>query len=196
MKKKRLIPAAAVVIALVFFSHCLAGEHLQQGNRYFSDGKLEKAIAEYELAVTDEPQNFDAYDSLARTCLFAGRTHQAIECYKEAEKLSLGGARLYEGFGSAYQALSSGQDGQIYLHKAVDYYNQALAIDPNAMLANLALGIIYQKQKDYDKAIQYLSKTKTLMQAKGDLESAQKIDSRISAIAQERVQPPPPAQTQ
>lgn len=61
-----------------------AYEHIRTGDEFFTTGRYEEAIAQYQMAVSVEPQNAEAYARLGEAYLQLGNCDQAIPEFQQA----------------------------------------------------------------------------------------------------------------
>ena len=146
---------------------------------YLEMGKLKNTIVSLDKAVELDPKNDDAWLKLAEMSIVFNEYNKAIKYIDKAMKIDdlnpksyfLRGQVMLE-TGDTIHAIKNFQKtleveqdffdahyqlGLLYLGKknklAVDYFNNALNIDPNSIEARYYLGMYYQETGDYDKAI-------------------------------------------
>jgi tetratricopeptide (TPR) repeat protein len=146
---------------------------------YFSINQSGKAKAALEKCVSLDPKNVDAILKLAELYLYVNKSDKSIEYINQALKIDQYNAKAYFMKGMNYKdlkdtakAISSmqtavEQDQQYYnaymqlgilcaakKNKiAVDYYKNALRIQPKSVEAWYALGKYYQDVQDWNNAI-------------------------------------------
>ncbi|MEA5469755.1 tetratricopeptide repeat protein [Spirulina sp. 06S082] len=116
-------------------------------------GKLEEAIEAYQQAIRLNP-NYAAYNNLGNMLRNQGKLEEAIEAYQEA-------IRLNPNYATAYHNLGNVLYDQGKLEEALAKCNQALKLPEQTnitpasahTLARNCLGLIYQKQEQYEEAI-------------------------------------------
>jgi len=124
--------------------------HNNIGNVYRRQGNLDKAISEFETALTIKPHP-KTYGNLGAVYRKNGDTLKALEEYKKAIELDPENAEPYFGLGLVYAG--SGDFGN-----ALDNYNRALELDPRYAEAYSNIGALYASRGDYERAAEnYLS---------------------------------------
>jgi tetratricopeptide (TPR) repeat protein len=119
--------ALAVVFALsacenLSVSQLTANYHFAKANRFFTENQYRKAIAEYELTLSNNPNMTQAYRFLG-------------ESYKQLYKPGIDNA-----------------DNNDKKAKALEALNKAYAIEPNNKDIIYSLGDMYDKLRDFDQA--------------------------------------------
>jgi Tfp pilus assembly protein PilF len=93
----------------------------------------------------DKDRHIAALIEVGQVAIRTGDYAKALVALGEAEKLSPNNADTKHYIGRAYYLLKNNE-------KALDYYNQALAIDPGKTDVHNNLGILYLESEQYDKA--------------------------------------------
>ena len=123
------------------FAHVLLAEV------YITEGQFEQAISHAERALSLNPNNADAYLSMGRTLDSIGRSDEAVEAIKKAMHLDPHHAAYYNtSLSSAYQNLGQYEE-------AIASLKEALARNPDWIVAYLHLAQVYQNLGQYKEAI-------------------------------------------
>ena len=167
-----------------------AEDHIIAGNDFAMQGRFEEAIAEYDQAVSLDPQLAMAYGNRGAAYNDLGQHERAIQDHTEAIRLDPQNALTYDNRGVAYGKL--GQFG-----RAVQDLDEAIRLDPTFAMAFNNRGIAYDNLdqiaravEDYDEAIRlnpqlalaYLSRASAYIdlnkpdQARADLDIACGLD--------------------
>ena len=121
-------------------SHPTAEAHTFLGWTYSFQQRYEEAIAECERAIAVDPEFGNPYNDIGAYLINLGRFDEAIPWLERATR-----ARRYEAYHYAHYNL-----GRVYLYKgmlkkAVEEFEQALAIEPNYTLAREAIDAVQQQ---------------------------------------------------
>jgi tetratricopeptide (TPR) repeat protein len=161
--------------------------HLDRANSYFNNGKLDEAIAEYQIVIGMDANNDVAQARLARALTLRHRKDQAVAAARAAVELkansdnlavlanALDWAGVYdEAFAYGLRATQSDDKNptawaylaEIYadlnnLGKAIDSANKAVLLGPDSFEAHRNLGYVLEAYGNYSRAI---SEYKTAIQ--------------------------------
>jgi len=153
------------------------------GNIYKEQGKLEEAIRFYQYAISIQPNVPEIHSNLGDAFKDSNRFDEAIQVYLQAIEIKPNIAQVHASIGFVfYQKLVELDDvldgsntqndnsefhGKVsdslkvtsYLEKVIQYYQQALEINPvySADVCN-NLGVAYAKMKRFEEAIQQYNK--------------------------------------
>ena len=108
------------------------------------------AVKYFKKALELDPKNVDTYDCLKGVYWCGKDVDKAIECIQEQIKLNPV-ADHYGSLGEAYQNIGDNA-------KAIEAYEKAAELDPQASGTYRELGTIYCELKQYDKAEENLKK--------------------------------------
>ena len=86
------------------------------GFLYLQTNDPEKAIAEFQKALDNDPASFDAKTGIGMACLYKGETDYAIEALTEAAKLNNKSRLLYYELGKAHE-LKGDKDTALSMYK-------------------------------------------------------------------------------
>ena len=120
--------------------------HNNLGVVYRSQGRLDRAIAEYQAALRLNPDYAEAHINLGLVYASQGQWDKAIAEYQAVLRLNPDSVGAHNNLGIAYA--SQGQ-----WDKAIAEYQAALQQNPDYAEAHINLGIVYASQGRLDKAI-------------------------------------------
>lgn len=123
-----------------------SAEYLIRGEGYHKDGKVEKAIKEYNKALKLNPNNIDVYASRGTAYFFMGDLEKAIDDFVKVVQ-SKPDADSYAALGAA---LAAGGEN----HKALEFLNAAINIKPQKPESYLSRGSIYYNLGEYAAAVE------------------------------------------
>lgn len=107
----------------------------------------ENIVIAAELAVRDNPTDFERYAELGMAYFHAERLDEALSAFQHALQLNPNAAAAYNGMGRVYYHTGPHE-------RAIDAYQRAIALDPHTINAYYGLGILYSSQLgDYAAAI-------------------------------------------
>ncbi|MBT5549358.1 MAG: tetratricopeptide repeat protein [Nitrospina sp.] len=129
--------------------------YTQMGLVYGEADQRNKAIESYNKALEMEPKNLQARLGLAEVYSKMTRNDLAVAEFLKAESLQPKDKEILFKI-----ALEYWYDQK--LNEAAEYYNKILAIDPNHTQAHLNLISVYEKLKDWEKALQEIEISKQL----------------------------------
>jgi tetratricopeptide (TPR) repeat protein len=95
----------------------------QAANRYFEDGKFDKALQEYQNALQADPSNLHALRGKARSLLQLERYDEALAAFDEAIASEPDFAASYANRGILFDRMAD-------YRRAIQDYEQALRLDP------------------------------------------------------------------
>ncbi len=150
-------------------------QHLEQGNYYFENREIDKAISEYQKALEVNPTSVIARENLCYAYGFAGQEEKAMECCKKAIQQNPEYYGFYECVSSRYMQLRN-------FKEAIYYGQKAVALKPESALANLLLAKCYEKKEDYQKARKYFQRLKNIFEKEGDIEGSRNIQKMIEQL--------------
>jgi tetratricopeptide (TPR) repeat protein len=141
-----LIACSAVITKGLDDNIDLATAFKNRGNAYDDKGQFDRAIEDYDQAVTINPRDADAFNSRGTTHSAMGRYDLAILDYDEAIRLNPSSTVALNNRCFA-RALSS------RVEQALADCNESLRIKPKNPGALASRGFVYLKLKQYDAAI-------------------------------------------
>ena len=122
------------------------GERIKQGIAYYEQGELDKAILEYNAAITLEPDAPDAHRNLGTVYIDQGKWEEAAAAYEEA-------IRLDPEFGEAYGDMVAAYIRLDKLPQAIKAGEKAMELAPDYATGHNNLGVAYNIQNQTDKAV-------------------------------------------
>lgn len=142
-----------ICLALWIFSGCVseknvATEFNDSGLQHFNEEDYESAIKDFENALLTE-ENAVFYYNKGMALKNNGNEKEAIEAFEKATELDPELGEAYYNIGLIYIELNDLENAKINLEKAVD---------DSIELALPYIGHIYEKEGNYEKAIQFLKK--------------------------------------
>jgi len=125
--------------------------HINRGTELLNKGQHQEAIAEFEQALTYQPEDFEVHNSLGAAYSAIGKHAEAIAHYRKAAQISPEYPDAHSNLGSALAAVGK-------LDEAVAEFNKALELNPELSEAHTSLGGILARQGRWDQAIPHLRK--------------------------------------
>jgi tetratricopeptide (TPR) repeat protein len=125
--------------------------YVAEAEAYYSQGQLDEAIADYELATTIAPDNTTAHIRLAQFLILRQRSAEAVEQAKEAVLLEPSNPQ-------ALAILCRAFDWEGQYADAFDACECAIELDPNHAEAHAYLAEVYADTGDWIPARQYAQK--------------------------------------
>ena len=92
------------------------------GSNYFADGHYDKALREYEKALTEAPEHIPSKRGRAETLIMINREADAIIAYQELLNIQSDNAGYYANLGIAHDRLGEHR-------KALQNYEKAISLD-------------------------------------------------------------------
>jgi tetratricopeptide (TPR) repeat protein len=123
-----------------------ADSYERMGDAYLKQGNLDKAFITYNKGLDLNPKSIRVRYKMAGLFLTKGLVLDAEQGFLSIIQDQPDFAPAYEGLGKAYYTAGN-------LGKALSTFNQALQINPQSWQAQNYLGIIKDRQKQYDQAI-------------------------------------------
>ena len=122
-------------------------------------GKLDRAAEALEKIVAIDSRNYSAYRELARLYQQAGKYEALVETYRNHIAATSDVAtrvELFVAMGQVYETQLNEVD------RAIEAYNDVLGIDDNEPRALDALGRLYEKISEWDRAVDIMSHLVTI----------------------------------
>ncbi len=158
-----------------------ASSQMELGRIAQNEGKIEEAITHYQACLQTDPHHLEARNNLGTLWLSQDKPEAAIDCFKTVLSLNpnhleslinlgctyLKCQQLNEALSCYLQLLQIHPDfdtyyniGVIYMHKehhesAIQYFHEALKLNPEDLSTQMNLGSIYLKMENYPLAIQH-----------------------------------------
>ena len=127
----------------------------QLGVIYDKINQPDSAIANYQLALKNNPSDPTVHNNIGTVFFKHGNYQEAIKGFTKATELNPNYAEAFANLGSCYGML---QD----YNTAINDFNRAIQIDPNYQQAYYFLGITYKSMGNDQQAQYYLNKAEEL----------------------------------
>ncbi len=147
--------------------------HDELGIECASQGRLDRAIAEFQTALRLKPDYITAHFNLGVAYASQGQLDRAIAEYQTALRLNPDYAEAHDGLGDAYAS-------QGLLNRAMEEFQTALRLKPDYAEAHYNLGDAYASQGRLDRAI---AEYQTALRLKPDFYEARR---RLNDIVSRR----------
>lgn len=125
-----------------------------RGLMYMDAMRLEEAIADFEKALTYQPEDWAAYNNMGCCYKYLGEYDKAIECLLKSaeivEKTGLAKSLPYNNLADVYEILRQ-------YEKSIECYEKALGIEPKRIHYYQEIGTMYAHLRDYENAIKYFN---------------------------------------
>lgn len=125
-----------------------AGTHINLGNAFIMEDRVQDAIGQYEQALQFNPNDPYAPLNLAKALMRVGRFEDAIGPYGEALRIEPDNARAHYDLGISLCKVGKPSE-------AVPHFEQALRIDPNYAEAHHILGSVLYDQGKTAEAMEH-----------------------------------------
>lgn len=125
---------------------------IERGRLYMMAYELDKAIADYEKALTYKAENWAAYNNLGCCYKYLGQFDKAIECLKKSYEYmpkEQPSPLPQSNMADCYEALFE-------FEKALACYQICKEIQPNAQWIAMEIGQLYSYLGNYDLALEYI----------------------------------------
>ena len=145
----------------MFFNKKLtASERIEKAGTLATKGKHKKALAEYQLAIKENPQASQSHEIHGRMAPLFAKTKQFDEAWR------------------SYKNAASGYKLKGFANKAISTYKQAAKLMPKKIDVWLALAGELQEKGDTDEAV------KTLYEAHRHFRKSSELDTAIKLLLQ------------
>ncbi len=121
--------------------------HVLMARIYENQGRLDKAIEQFEILRKLEPKSMDILRYSARLYHLAGKTDSAIRLLKNAAQMEPENDQIYHSLALAYMSKKEND-------KAVESMKKALALNPKKDSYYFELGALLEKTGDFKGAIE------------------------------------------
>ncbi len=148
----------------------MAEKYFQEGLEFMNQNRWKEALSCFQQVLTVH-QNAEVYYNMGYIKTAQGRYEEAIQYFRRATQIKNDFARAHQKMGECYVALerpnlaqqSFQSAAEIYMEKQMDDHaeqvlKEVLKINPDTINVYNNLGIIYRRQKRYQKAINQYKK--------------------------------------
>lgn len=154
MRFLQFVLAMSLLLSLPACSQWSAAYYTAQGDAHLGKGDYDKAIQEYNQAISHDPKSARALAGRGAAYLDKGDYDRAIQDFNETLRLAPNAALTFNGRGAAYFAKGD------YDH-AIQDYNEAIRLNPkiqrallNRGMANIYAGHFSEAQQDLGQYLQ------------------------------------------
>ncbi len=123
--------------------------HLSYGSVFFQRGYLDQAEASFRIALRDDPTSAEALYGIGSVCLNQQRNAEAREIFARAVKLS---ATYPDTLPNAWNNLGILSTRVGHMDEAVEYFQKALQLSPDHLIALDNLGMAHRQLKHWTEA--------------------------------------------
>ena len=172
---------ALTVLALAVISGCGLGpeaakrRYVENGDRYFQQGKFREAVILYRNAIKKDPKFGEAYFKLGEAELRRGDPRAAVSAYRRAVELlqdnENAGARLADLYLAAYAVQRDRKDPAL-LREVDDLAKAMFAKDPNSFQGTRLMAFLAVTKGDLPKAIELFRKADSIRPKQPELRFA------------------------
>lgn len=122
-----------------------------RSEHYVRLGSFDRAAAEWEAAIIDDPESAEAHGQLGLVYVRAGRVNEAIDAFAKAIELDPFEHSMRSNLGSLLIKQGRGEEG-------IEYMRQACRFLPDSADAHFNLGVALRVMGQSDEALQALEK--------------------------------------
>ena len=130
-------------------SYEFARNYLSYGSIFFQRGYFEQAESSFRQALRDDPASAEAHYGVGSACLSLQKTEEARAGFRRATELE---PNYPETVPNAWNNLGLLAARQGQTEEAIGYFQQALKLNPDHLVALENLGNAYRQQKKWDEA--------------------------------------------
>ena len=123
--------------------------YLSYGSVFFQRGYLDQAEASFRIALRDDPSSAEALYGIGSVCLNQQRNAEAREIFARAVKLS---ATYPDTLPNAWNNLGILSTREGHMDEAVEYFQKALQLSPDHLIALDNLGMAHRQLKHWEEA--------------------------------------------
>jgi Flp pilus assembly protein TadD/peroxiredoxin len=140
----KALPFPGVIESLEFRRN-----YLSYGSVYFQRGYYDQSAASFRLAWRDDPSSAEALYGMGSVYLKQERTAEARESFERAVKLQ---ASYPDTLANSWNNLGLLATREGKTSEAITYFQEALRLNPDHLVALENLGNAYRQQKNWDEA--------------------------------------------
>jgi tetratricopeptide (TPR) repeat protein/peroxiredoxin len=123
--------------------------YLSYGSVFFQRGYFDQAASSFQLALRDDPSSAEALYGLGSANLNRQKTAEARESFERATKLH---ASYPDTLANAWNNLGLLATRETHTDEAIRYFQRAVQLSPDHLIALNNLGNAYRLQKSWDEA--------------------------------------------
>jgi tetratricopeptide (TPR) repeat protein/peroxiredoxin len=123
--------------------------YLSYGSVFFQRGYLNQAEASFRIALRDDPSSAEALYGIGSVCLNQQRNAEAREIFERAVKLS---ATYPDTLPNAWNNLGILSTREGRMDEAIEYFQKALQLSPDHLIALDNLGMAHRQLKQWEQA--------------------------------------------
>jgi len=124
---------------------------------YEKDKNFTKAVEFFKSVLVIDRQNIPALLHLGFIYKAAKEYKKSLKCFRYIIEREPNNSKANFGMARLYQKMTNTNDND-----TINFYLKSLKLEPDNFKANTELGIIYLKNKQYDKALKYLNHSREL----------------------------------
>jgi tetratricopeptide (TPR) repeat protein/peroxiredoxin len=126
-----------------------ARNYLSYGSIFFQRGYFEQAESSFRQAVRDDPASAEAFYGVGSACLNLGKTAEAWASFQRAVELA---PSYPDTLPNAWNNLGLLATREGRTDEAIGYFQQALKVNPDHLIALENLGNAYRQQRNWEQA--------------------------------------------
>jgi tetratricopeptide (TPR) repeat protein/peroxiredoxin len=126
-----------------------ARNYLSYGSIFFQRGYFEQAESSFRQALRDDPESAEAFYGVGSACLNLGKTAEARAGFQRATELM---PSYPDTLPNAWNNLGLLSTREGRTDEAIGYFQQALKLNPDHLIALENLGNAYRQQKKWEEA--------------------------------------------
>jgi len=126
-----------------------ARNYLSYGSIFFQRGYFEQAESSFRQALRDDPGSAEAFYGVGSACLNLGKTAEARANFQRAVELA---PSYPDTLPNAWNNLGLLATREGRTDEAIGYFQQALKVNPDHLIALENLGNAYRQQKNWEQA--------------------------------------------
>lgn len=121
------------------------------GNTYYKQGELDKAIEAFKTSLEHKPDNDKAFYNLGMIYYDQEQKGLSLSYYKDAVRINPGDSLSLVAIGLLYYEKGD-------MAEAVKYYNQTIEVAPHFSMVYFNRGTMYGQNKNYEQSLEDLTK--------------------------------------
>lgn len=161
--KKSILAALAAAAVMLCLSGCsrdpevVKRRYLENGNKYFDQGKYKEAVLMYSNAVKQDPRFGEAYHKLGDAQIRRGAYREAAAAYRRAVELlpkqDEAAGKLADLYLAAYSLTPTNKEDRRMLKEVEDLIESIKAANPNSYHVHRLRGFLAVANEDLPEAI-------------------------------------------